>query len=100
MAQDRLSGAARMETALPAGIDALTARGGGVWVYDSSDWFVRDRAGAYVDHEIRTIQQPPKVVATFDLEGIVDRVYKIVGASADFDLVARCEAELREKLAG
>jgi Cof subfamily protein (haloacid dehalogenase superfamily) len=68
-----------------------------VWVFSGNQWMIRDRNGDHVDHEIRTIQTPPTVVASFD--GHLDAAGKIVGASNDHDKVALCEALGREALA-
>ena len=41
------------------------------------------------------MQFPPTVVPTFD--GLFDHVAKIVGISQDYDAVARCEKDVRER---
>src|SRR5215469_15457019 len=65
------------------------------WLYTDKDWFVRDPGAYRVDREQKTVQFPPKVVPTFD--GLFDRVAKIVGISANRDLVARCEKDLQQR---
>ena len=67
-----------------------------VWVYTEKDWFVRDPRAYRVDREQRTVQFPPTV--TSDLDGHLDHVAKIVGASQDHDAVARCEKDLQDRL--
>ena len=67
-----------------------------VWVYTEKDWFVRDPRAYRVDREQRTVQFPPTV--TSDLNGQLDHVAKIVGASQDHDAVARCEKDLQNRL--
>jgi Cof subfamily protein (haloacid dehalogenase superfamily) len=57
-----------------------------VWIYQGSDWFVRDSNAPHVDREAATVQFPPTVRA--DYEG-VRKVAKIVGVSDDHDAVAR-----------
>ena len=79
-------------------IEFFAARGVDVWVHTEKEWFVLDPAGAYIDHEIRTIQTPPTVIANFDRRGVIDDAYKLVGVSRDFDLLARCERELAADL--
>jgi Cof subfamily protein (haloacid dehalogenase superfamily) len=79
-------------------IDFLERKGVSVWFDTDCDWFLLDAAGPYVDHEISTIQTSPKTVSTFDAPDIIDGGYKIVGASRDFDLLARCESGLRDEL--
>jgi len=76
----------------------LAAKGVGVWIHTDRDWLLLDPAGDYVDHEIRTIRTAPTVLATFDRPGAIDRAYKIVGVSKDFELLARCERELAAEL--
>jgi Cof subfamily protein (haloacid dehalogenase superfamily) len=79
-------------------IDFLVGRGVGIWLHTEKDWFVLDRAGAYVDHEIRTIQTMPTVIDRLDRPGVIDHAYKIVGVGTDFELLARCERELAAEL--
>jgi Cof subfamily protein (haloacid dehalogenase superfamily) len=79
-------------------IEFLAGKGVGVWIHTERDWLVLDRSGAYVDHEIRTIQTAPKMLTDFDRPGVIDQAYKIVGVSTDFDLLARCERELAAAL--
>jgi Cof subfamily protein (haloacid dehalogenase superfamily) len=69
-----------------------------VWLFSGPTWFVRDPAGPYVDRERRAVRFEPTVVATFD--AALDRAAKIVGVSADFALLARCEADLQARLGG
>jgi Cof subfamily protein (haloacid dehalogenase superfamily) len=66
-----------------------------VWLYSDNDWFVRDLKAYRVDREEKTVQFPPTVTPTFD--GFYDRVTKIVGISADYDRVARCEKDVQER---
>jgi len=79
-------------------IEFLASSGVEIWVDTHTEWLLLDRSGAYVDHEIRTIQTAPTVVPTFDRPGIIDHAYKIVGVSKNFDLLARCERELSAEL--
>jgi Cof subfamily protein (haloacid dehalogenase superfamily) len=67
-----------------------------VWLFSGPTWFVRNPAGPYVDRERRAVRFEPTVVSTF--EPALDRAAKVVGVSADFALLARCEAELRARL--
>jgi Cof subfamily protein (haloacid dehalogenase superfamily) len=79
-------------------IDFLVGRAVSIWVHTEKDWFVLDRSGAYVDHEIRTIQTMPTVIDRLDQPGVIDHAYKIVGVSTDFELLVRCERELATEL--
>ena len=76
-------------------IDFLGARGVDVWVFTAARWLLRDRAGAYVAHEERTVQFGPTVVEGFG--PFLDGVGKLVGVSDDFGLLERCEAEMRRE---
>lgn len=76
----------------------LTGNGVGIWIHTDQAWFLLDPAGDYVDHEIRTIRTAPTVLASFDRPGAIDRAYKIVGVTKDFELLARCERELAAEL--
>jgi Cof subfamily protein (haloacid dehalogenase superfamily) len=79
-------------------IEFLASSGVEIWLDTQTEWLVLDRSGAYVDHEIRTIQTAPTVAPTLDRPGVIDHAYKIVGVSKDFDLLARCERELATEL--
>ncbi len=77
-------------------VDALLAAGVDVWIYCGNDWFVRDGQGVRVAREQATVQFGPTVV--HDLYGALDGAMKIVGVSENHALVARCEAELRQRV--
>jgi Cof subfamily protein (haloacid dehalogenase superfamily) len=79
-------------------IEFLAASGVAIWLDTETEWLVLDRSGAYVDHEIRTIQTMPTVVDRLDRPGVIDHAYKIVGVGTDFELLARCERELAAEL--
>ena len=86
---------------LPAAVaqdvaDHLMRAGLDVWVYRDADWFIRRRSAPHVAREERTVQFSPTVIA--DLTGVLDGTVKIVGVSDDLALVARCEAELRQRI--
>lgn len=68
------------------------------WLYTDKDWFVRDPNAYRVDRESQTVQFGPKVTQTF--EGLYEKgVAKIVGASQDYDAVARCEKNVQTTFA-
>jgi beta-phosphoglucomutase family hydrolase/Cof subfamily protein (haloacid dehalogenase superfamily) len=77
-------------------VDALLAAGLDVWVYRGPDWFVRDPGTPRVATEQATVQFPPTAIA--DVHAVLDGAVKIVGTSEDHGLVARVEAELRERI--
>jgi hydroxymethylpyrimidine pyrophosphatase-like HAD family hydrolase len=68
------------------------------WIFSGPDWLVRDSAGPYVGLEERTVEFEPTVVRDFG-PALID-VAKIVGVSTDFELLARCEDDVRAALAG
>ncbi|HVA15682.1 MAG TPA: Cof-type HAD-IIB family hydrolase [Stellaceae bacterium] len=69
----------------------LRARELGVWLFTTTAWLTSDPAGAHVEHETMTVQQPPTVVANFD--AVADRAIKIVGVSDDFARLQAIEAD-------
>jgi hypothetical protein len=74
----------------------ITAHGLDVWLYQGAEWLVRDVKAPHVAREQWTVQFPPKVVP--DLASHLNQVVKIVGISDDYDLVARCEADMQQAL--
>jgi transaldolase len=80
--------------ALPALIDMIQAHGLDVWLFRSSDWYVRSLDAARVSRETSNIHRPPIVVPTFD--GVLAGVVKIVGVSEDHPRVAACEAAIQK----
>jgi Cof subfamily protein (haloacid dehalogenase superfamily) len=89
--------------ALPADIARraiafLAGRGIDIWFDTDRDWLVLNPDGPYVDLEIRTIRSDPVLVQTFDQPRSIDRCYKIVGVSRDFDALAQCEHALSDEL--
>jgi Cof subfamily protein (haloacid dehalogenase superfamily) len=79
-------------------IDILSARGAQSWIFAGPDWLVCDSQAPYVGLEERTVRFRPTVVA--DFTPALDVAAKIVGVSADFELLARCERDVRSALAG
>jgi Cof subfamily protein (haloacid dehalogenase superfamily) len=93
MTEHRLS-----EVAARRSIEMLDASGADAWMFAGEEWLARDPNGPYVGLEERTVCFPPTVVA--DFSGYLDLTAKIVGVSKDAALLARCEREMREALAG
>jgi Cof subfamily protein (haloacid dehalogenase superfamily) len=79
-------------------VDYLLAAGLDVWVYQGTEWFVRDLEAPRVDRERHTVGFDP--VAIPDLHTVLEDPVKIVGVNLDYALVARAEAELGERLGG
>lgn len=68
-----------------------------VWVFSGQDWLVRDSDGPYIGFEERTVGFSPTLVDDFGQS--LDAAAKIVGVSKEFELLARCEREIRSALA-
>jgi Cof subfamily protein (haloacid dehalogenase superfamily) len=79
-------------------IDMLSARGAQSWVFAGPDWLLQDSQALYVGLEEQTVRFRPTVVEDFG--PALDAAAKIVGVSADFELLARCERDVRTALAG
>src|SRR5260221_1696974 len=67
-----------------------------VWLFTEDHWLLRNPDGAYVEHEVRTVQPQPVVVESFDRH--LEQAVKMVGVSADFDRLAQCEARAKAAL--
>ena len=74
------------EYLLPALVDMLQSHGLDVWLFRSSDWFVRSLSAPRVSRETSNIRQPPVVVGHFD--EMPPNVVKMVGVSEDHARVA------------
>jgi Cof subfamily protein (haloacid dehalogenase superfamily) len=79
-------------------VQDLLTRGLEVWVFNGEGWYVGNSATAYVARERRALQFDP--ISVSDFEPVLAGAAKIVGISDDVNLVARCEKELGQKLAG
>ncbi len=74
----------------------LAEHGVSAWVFADGQWLIKDLHGDYVPKERMTVRFEPTVVD--DFTPYLERCGKIVGASADFDLLARCEHGLQDLL--
>ena len=79
-------------------VEFLDSRQVGVWVFTADAWVTRDPAGAYVERETVTVQQPPAITDNFD--AVTAGALKIVGVSDDFARLEAIEKEARERFAG
>jgi Cof subfamily protein (haloacid dehalogenase superfamily) len=77
-------------------LEMLDRYGIDVWLFTLDTWFTRNGDGEYVPHEVRAIRTAPIILDDFAPH--MARACKIVGASSDFELLKRCEAEMREVL--
>ena len=75
--------------------DEMTSFGLSVWIYRGADWYVPDPKGPHVDREAWTVKFQPKVM--HGLDGLTDRVAKIVGVSDDHDAVANASSAMQQK---
>jgi len=75
-------------------IDVLNEFGVDIWLFTNDRWYTRNLDGEYVPNEQRAIKADPTIVADFapHLAGAC----KIVGASSDAELLARCEAAMQQ----
>lgn len=82
--------------AVTRSLDMFADYGVDVWMFTNQKWLIFRDDGQYVQHEQKTIQTAPEVIA--DHKPHIDAVCKIVGVSPDFDLLARCEIALQSAL--
>lgn len=85
------------EAAAREAVEHLLAAGIDVWVFAGAAWTLRDPHAPYTDLERRTLGIAPEV--TRDLGPLLAAAQKIVGVSADADILARAETALSEALA-
>ena len=86
------------EPAAQITLQALRRFGADIWVFADNQWMTMDPDGPYVPLERHTVGFEPTIVP--DFAPYLGRAGKIVGSSEDFDMLARCEAELRTLLGG
>lgn len=82
--------------AVDVALDLFNARGAEIWLFTAERWLVRRDDTPYVSRERRTIDFEPEII-----EGDIlprDGICKIVGVSDDFDLLAKCEPDLKAAL--
>jgi len=77
-------------------LDVLKQFGVDIWLFTNEEWIIQRDDGKYVLHEQHTIQHAP--VYAKDFAPYATRACKIVGASADPELLARCEAAMQKAL--
>lgn len=84
------------ERAVSESIAMLAQRGIDTWLFTNDAWIVQRNDHKYVPHEQATIRHDP--VITADFTPYLSRCSKIVGASADAQLLATAEADLHKAL--
>jgi Cof subfamily protein (haloacid dehalogenase superfamily) len=66
-----------------------------VWLYRGADWYVPDPHGPHVAREAWTVRFEPKVMD--GVEGLTDRVAKLVGVGDDHAAVAEASAAAHDR---
>ena len=84
------------EDAVRSSLALFERRGVYPWLFADNQWIINDIAGDYVHKELSTVRFEPTVVE--DFTPFLGRCGKVVGVSAQFDLLADCEAELQGAL--
>jgi Cof subfamily protein (haloacid dehalogenase superfamily) len=77
-------------------LEVLNEFGVDVWLFTNDQWIIRRDDGKYVPHERATIKFDPTFVE--DFTPFMATACKIVGASADPELLKRCEAAMQQAL--
>jgi Cof subfamily protein (haloacid dehalogenase superfamily) len=77
-------------------LDTILHHAMDAWLYNGSQWFVRDLKAPHVAREQWTVKFAPTVMETFDK--VLSDAVKIVGVSDDHGLVARCEKDAQAAL--
>jgi Cof subfamily protein (haloacid dehalogenase superfamily) len=84
------------EAATKRAIEVLEDYGVDIWIFTNDEWVIKRDDGKYVPHERDTIQHDPVMVR--DFAPYLAKACKIVGASADFPLLERCEPAMQKAL--
>lgn len=84
------------EAATKRAIAVLEEYGVDIWLFTNDEWVIKRDDGKYVPHERDTIKHD--AVTVDDFAPYVAKVCKIVGASADFPLLERCEKAMQDAL--
>jgi Cof subfamily protein (haloacid dehalogenase superfamily) len=77
-------------------IDMLHQFGVDIWLFTNDRWYTGNPDGEYVPNEKRAIKHDPTIIADFTPH--LAAACKIVGASSDAALLARCEAAMQQVL--
>ncbi|RTL51829.1 MAG: HAD family phosphatase [Bradyrhizobiaceae bacterium] len=84
------------QDAVTRSLEVFEEYGVDIWMFSNQKWMIFRDDRQYVPHEQNTIQTLPVLLdrKTAPLDGIC----KLVGVSADFDLLAKCETALQPAL--
>jgi Cof subfamily protein (haloacid dehalogenase superfamily) len=77
-------------------LDVLNEFGVDIWLFSNERWYTKNPDGEYVPHEKLAIKADPTIVKDFTPH--LSEACKIVGASSDAALLARCEAAMQHAL--
>ena len=75
-------------------LDVLNEFGVDIWLFSNERWYTKNPDGEYVPHEKRAIKADPTIIKDFTPH--LSEACKIVGASSDAALLARCEAAMQQ----
>lgn len=81
-------------SAVERSLGVLDEFGVDIWLFTTEKWLTRNGDGEYVPHEHRAIRADPTIVG--DFSPFMSSACKIVGSSADPELLQRCEAAMLE----
>ncbi|MGH9805891.1 MAG: Cof-type HAD-IIB family hydrolase [Terriglobia bacterium] len=79
-------------------IEMLDKHGVQAWVFAGQQWLVRQSDGPYIEREQATVGFQPGVVVDFGT--FLGTAAKIVGVSADFERLTKCERDVRAAFFG
>jgi Cof subfamily protein (haloacid dehalogenase superfamily) len=77
-------------------LDLLQEYGVDIWLFTNEQWLTKNPDGEYVPNEKRAIKADPTIID--DFTPYLARACKVVGASSDAALLARCEAAVQKAL--
>jgi hypothetical protein len=75
-------------------LDVLNEFGVDIWLFSNERWYTKNPDGEYVPHEKLAIKADPTIIK--DFKPHLSEACKIVGASSDAALLARCEAAMQQ----
>jgi Cof subfamily protein (haloacid dehalogenase superfamily) len=83
-------------SAVQRSLDLLQEYGVDIWLFTNEQWLTKNPDGEYVPNEKRAIKADPTIIG--DFTPYLARACKVVGASSDAALLARCEAAVQKAL--
>jgi Cof subfamily protein (haloacid dehalogenase superfamily) len=83
-------------SAVQRSLDILNEYGVDIWLFTNEQWLTKNPDGEYVPNEKRAIKADPTIIR--DFAPYLARACKVVGASSDATLLARCEAAVQKAL--